>query len=218
MQKYWLKREGNERLILFMLGWACSHRAVSHFIPAGYDVLAVYDYRTIEPFDPADFASYRSTTLFAWSFGVWAAEQACAAIGWSRAVAFNGTPLPVDDRFGIPRKYLTVTLKGIRQAGMEPFDRKAYGVYYPQMSLQSEERAFGERCEELERLVEQASVPYEPRLRWTDAVIGTEDRIFPVANMSAYWTEKWNGEVLRLSLPHYPFGDTSLMYNYLQTI
>lgn len=63
MQKYWLKREGNERLILFMLGWACSHRAVSHFLPAGYDVLAVYDYRTIEPFDPADFASYRSTTL-----------------------------------------------------------------------------------------------------------------------------------------------------------
>ena len=47
---------------------------------------------------------------------------------------------------------------------------------------------------------------------------GSEDRIFPVANMVAYWTEKWNGEVLRLPLPHYPFGDTSLMYNYLQTI
>lgn len=54
---------GKREVDPFMLGWACSHRAVSHFLPAGYDVLAVYDYRTIEPFDPADFASYRSTTL-----------------------------------------------------------------------------------------------------------------------------------------------------------
>ena len=103
-------RDGNPGLILFMLGWAADHHAVEHLAPEGYDMLCVYDYRTLEPFAAEEFSAYRNVTLFAWSFGVWAAERTCRDVAPDCAVALGGTPYPVDDRFGIPRRVFLLSL------------------------------------------------------------------------------------------------------------
>ena len=140
MRKYWLTRDGNPGLILFMLGWAADHHAVEHLAPEGYDMLCVYDYRTLEPFAAEEFSAYRNVTLFAWSFGVWAAERTCRDVASDCAVALGGTPYPVDDRFGIPRRAFLATLRGLRGSGAETFNRRAYGADYDRLAPFFDER------------------------------------------------------------------------------
>ena len=124
MQKHWLKRIGAPDLIVVALGWASEPRLVQNIPTEGYDVLVLYDYRTLEPLAAADTASYGQITLLAWSFGVWVAEQVCRDIPFRRAVALNGTPLPVDARYGIPPQAMAVTRQGIRRTGTDLFDRR----------------------------------------------------------------------------------------------
>lgn len=83
-------------------------------------MLVLYDYRTLEPLAAADTASYGQITLLAWSFGVWVAEQVCRDIPFRRAVALNGTPLPVDARYGIPPQAMAVTRQGHPPDGNRP--------------------------------------------------------------------------------------------------
>lgn len=201
MEKYWITRAGNDRLIVFVLGWAADHSVVAHIRPAGYDILAIYDYCEMEP---VELERYSEKYLFAWSFGVWAAEQLFAHADFTRAVAFNGTPFPVSDTYGIAPRRLDATIRGLSAGGMEAFERRAYGVSYE--ALKSP-RTLEENIEELETLKELSIKPYRPAIRWDKAVIGTEDVIFPPENMQNYWSV--SAEVL--PLPHYPFADAEII-------
>ena len=214
MRKYWLTRDGNPGLILFMLGCAEDHHAVEHLAPEGYDMLCVYDYRTLEPFAAEEFSAYRNVTLFAWSFGVWAAERTCRDVASDCAVALGGTPYPVDDRFGIPRRAFLATLRGLRGSGAETFNRRAYGADYDRLAPFFDERPFEDKLDELGVLFERSAEPYMPSLDWTAAVVGDRDAIFPPANMLAYWKEK----AVVKPLPHYPFGDPGIVSGYLKKI
>lgn len=157
MEKHWLKREGNPSLILFVLGWAADSRVVEYIRPEGYDMLCLYDYRTIEPVAQEELAEYRSVHLFAWSFGVWVAEQVLRGIPLAQAVALNGTPRPVDDRYGIPSRAFRVTLRGIAAAGTDAFNRRAYGEYYDTAGSLTPSRTAEELHEELATLYEMSA-------------------------------------------------------------
>ena len=147
MQKHWLKRIGAPDLIVVALGWASEPRLVQNIPTEGHDVLVLYDYRTLEPLAAADTAPYGQITLLAWSFGVWASEQVCRDIPFRRAVALNGTPLPVDARYGIPPQAMAVTRQGIRRTGTDLFDRRAYGTYYDRLSETLHTRPLEELCD-----------------------------------------------------------------------
>ena len=41
MRKYWLTRDGNPGLLLFMLGWAADHHAVEHLAPEEAEAIAL---------------------------------------------------------------------------------------------------------------------------------------------------------------------------------
>jgi len=211
MREHWIKKEGAPDLLLLVLGWASDERTAGHVAPPGYDVLCTFDYREIRPLEAALTAPYRRVVLMAWSFGVWAAETLCRDLPLDRAVALNGTPYPVDDRRGIPRKSMLVTLKGIRRSGIEAFERKAYAEHYERIAALPTDRTDEERCDELSALYERSAEPYRPRIGWNRAVVGLRDTIFPVANMLACWGER----AVTADLPHYPFGDLPLLYDLL---
>ena len=60
MQQTWLVQdEGNQDLIIYMLGWAASPNAICHITPAGYDVLACYNYTAVVPLSAEAFSRYR---------------------------------------------------------------------------------------------------------------------------------------------------------------
>ena len=90
MQQTWLvQKEENQDLIIYMLGWAASPNAICHITPAGYDVLACYNYTAVVPLHAEAFSRYRRIYLFAWSFGVWMAEQCCRELHLHRVTAQN---------------------------------------------------------------------------------------------------------------------------------
>lgn len=129
-------------LWLLFMGWASDARLVENLVssPAFLslnadssftgDVLCLYDYREMEL--EIDFERYDKVYIFAWSFGVWAAEQSVASRDDLRrlvcgAVAVGGTPLGVHPQFGIPRRAFDVTLRGVEVAGLQKFRQRMCG-------------------------------------------------------------------------------------------
>lgn len=186
-------------LAVFCLGWGCDRQATRPLAERlGMEALYLYDWRTMPA--PPDLSGYEKTYLIAWSFGVWAAEQLFPQKEFTRAIALNGTPLPADERLGIGLKRLQITLRGIRVAGREEFDRRAYGKIIPHP------RSIEADIAELEALIERSAQPYTPTIRWDTAIVGSDDAIFPPENQRAYWGER----AKVLPLPHYPFAHEEL--------
>lgn len=224
---------GARDLAVFVLGWGANPAVVEHIRPAGFDKWVIYDYCTIEPVQLGEFEKYDNVWLFAWSFGVWAAERifdlrADGGRLFRRTVALCGSPLPVHDDYGIPVRAFETTLKGISSGGDEKFNRRTYGPYYDSLRESLASRPWPERMEELETLyrnstaggeiasaggktaVPHGSVITEPAGThvWTDAIAGSRDLIFPERNLLNYW----GGKASVADMPHYPFGDAELIY------
>lgn len=201
MQTHWLKRNGEPSLAIFVLGWASDYHAIEHLSMDGWDVLAVYDLRKLTAMDLPE--GYEQVNLYAWSFGVWAAEIIFAGRKFHEAVALNGTPFPVDDRRGIEPRRMALTLRSIRSQGTEKFFRRTYGDYYEIISRHLPPRPEDILVEELEYLCKKSVEFYDPSIDWNRAIVGSEDIIFAPENMLAYWGNR----AQMLPLPHYPFRD-----------
>lgn len=242
MEFNWLEMEEYDTVAVFVMGWAAGWeelmhlipdgRSVPEIIPDGCDVVAVYDYRDSTLIGSGSYADrlrhtaaehlemlsgYKHKYLFAWSFGVWVAEQITDGMTFDRAVAFNGTPLPVNHIYGIEPRRMEITVAGLQKGGMEAFNRRTYGSYYEQFSDVLSPRTLEENIRELADL--QAGVLADPRpsiaylpsamdaFRWDKAIVGADDMIFPPENMKRYWGSR--AEVL--PLPHFPFGDAEII-------
>lgn len=212
MEKHWLRREGSDRLVIFVLGWAADHTLVEHIRPEGCDVLCVYDYRDIARLSAEDsdmLRSYPRKYLFAWSFGVLAAEALMQGldITFTRAIALNGTPLPADEKLGIGGRRLRLTLQQLMKHGMDEFNHRAYGEHYERLRERLSPRGLCDNVAELDVLTAVAPGRYPPVIAWDKAVVGERDVIFTPENMLNYWGER--AELL--PLPHYPFADADII-------
>lgn len=204
METHWLRREGYPRVAIFVLGWAADWRVIERATPTGCDVVALYDFRTLEP---TVINSYTERYLFAWSFGVRVAELLFSGCAFTLAVALNGTPRPVDRLYGIAPRRLEATLHGLAAGGMETFERRAYGYAYNGLREYLSPRGVDANIHELNALRDISIVSYEPAIAWDKAIVGSGDVIFPPENQLRYWAER--AELL--PLPHYPFGDGGLI-------
>ncbi len=215
MQQSWLIQQGNPDLVLYMLGWAATPNAVHHIRPTHCDVLACYDHRSIAPLQAADFTAYRRIYLFAWSFGVWVAEQCCRELPLHKAIALNGTPFPVDDRYGMRLRVVLRTMQGLARVGMNPFNEKAYGGvrYIPDGPFP--DRTIQEKIDELNLLADWSKANSAANLHWDAAYIGDKDEIFPPAKMWAYWQSVGLGTGFESY--HYPFANPAIVLDQLDT-
>ncbi len=231
MQAVWITRSAEADIpqrgvIVFAAGWAGSDELVRHLAwPAECDLLCLYDYRSLPgPTETAGLYSqitpYRHKHLIAWSFGVWAATRIFGgrlfdrANDWDTATAVNGSPIPISDTYGIPRRAFAVTERSIGTAGTAKFLERMCGTpailkaYYKHRST----RALEEICDELLQLRRQAldGLPEKPEpvpAFWTGALIGGQDAIFPPENLSAYWREAGVPIAFDPDMPHYPLYD-----------
>lgn len=210
MQNYWLRASNAENVIVFVLGWGCDHAVVEHLatsLPDSCDILCIYDYRVMG--QAPDLNKYERKYLFAWSFGVWVAEQIFAGneTCFTRAIAFCGSPYPVDERYGIAPKRLQITIKGFARVGTDEFNKRTYGVFYDRIASQLNCRDLQSNVDELIALYHASLQSYTAKLIWDRAIIGSEDVIFSCENLKHYWGIR--GEVLPLQ--HYPFEDANLI-------
>lgn len=213
MEQHWLVKQNNPDLLIFALGWGCDPHAVEGIRPSGCDILCLYDYRSIAPVDPQSVVTYRRVWLFSWSFGVWASELVLRDIHFYRTVALNGTPLPINNRYGIPSKIFRVTLEGMKTAGTDTFNRRTYGASYDSLARWLTNRSETEKLTELQTLFDLSTKAYRLAIRWDEAVIGSRDQIFSPANMQAYWQDESPSTEVEIvaDMPHYPFGDPNVV-------
>lgn len=206
MQFHWLNKQNNSKLIIFFAGWSFDENPFKFLACENFDVLIVYDYSTIDE-NIENFTSYKEINLIAWSMGVFVAYLLKDKLPkFNKKIAINGTPLPVNDEFGIPVKPFLLTLRHAR-TGLEGkfyqniFDTKEEFEKYSTMSVN---RSIENRETELKSLydkIRSAEINYN---RFYDkALISSRDKIIPTKNQINFWQN--NAEIEMLESGHFPY-------------
>lgn len=221
MQLHWLNKQNNDKLIIFFAGWSFDYKPFEFLDCEDFDVLMVYDYnifprplREREKFvnEHCEFTNlgegYKQTYLIAWSMGVFAAYQMRNELpAFDKKIAVNGTPLPVDDKFGIPQKPFLLTLRHAK-TGLE-------GKFYQNIFNSAEEferymknpveRPIDNRVEELKSLydrIKEENQDQDDAFSYYDkALVSTQDKIIPTKNQLNFWQEK--AEIIESG--HFPY-------------
>jgi biotin synthesis protein BioG len=207
MQSVW-QLNGDRKLLLFFSGWGMNERLTEHLHGGLYDICTCFDYRELETNEAERWRAYSEIVLVAWSMGVWAAEQVLAdhELPIVQAIAINGTPSPVDDRWGIPRSVAQATLDGLTPDSLHRFYRRMVGGGAGLKAMEQAGRLpainLDERKAELAAILARAPYP-EGRLRWSEAVIGLRDAIFPPEILRTYWQGR--ATIREIDAPHDPF-------------
>ena len=206
-----LRRNGSPTLELFFAGWGMDSRpfawAADSPHTADCDFAVCYDYTDIQ-LDKVNQANakihgYSEVRVRAWSLGVYAASLVlpglCCAI--STAVAINGTLWPVDDEMGIPHAVYDATAANLSAESLERFNRRMCGAHRAVFEARKPLRSVDSLRAELLHIRECAADRSRPQFTgWTQAVLSSRDKIFPIANMRRAWPVT---PQLELDEPHY---------------
>lgn len=198
-----------DRLLLVFSGWSASPELFHHLkIVEEREVWICYDYRDLN--FPEDISRFEDIQIIAWSFGVWITEKTLPVFSSpvvTTAVAINGTPFPIHDLLGIPEAVFKGTLENLSEDGIRKFNRRMCGN---KEILQYYETIRRRPVEEIKKELYHLDAFYTHTAPveagssfWTQAIISTADRIFPVGNLKRYWESRC--PVRYIEAPHYPF-------------
>lgn len=209
---YFSHTPGNRSLLLYFSGWGTTPEVVAHLkLPEGRDYCAFHDFRSIDSPLP-DFSSYDEIYLVAWSMGVWAAEALSSRLPHiTSAIAVNGTPLPMHDRYGIPKAIFFGTLNGLDEVSREKFDRRlAGGKKLLAVYKSFHARPTDELRSELQEVYDHVSghaddISPETSLKWTVALISEKDLVIPPDNQVSFWEKAGVRTKVLPGAGHYPF-------------
>ena len=206
-----LRRSGSPTLELFFAGWGMDSRpfawAADSPHTADCDFAVCYDYTDIQ-LDKVNQANaqlhgYSKVRVRAWSLGVYAASLVLPDMGCaiSTAVAINGTLWPVDDELGIPHAVYDATAANLTAESLERFNRRMCGAHRAVFEQRRPLRSVDSLRAELLHIRECAADRSRPQFTgWTQAVLSSRDKIFPIANMRRAWAAT---PQLELDEPHY---------------
>ncbi|RUM46506.1 MAG: hypothetical protein DSY80_02015 [Desulfocapsa sp.] len=196
MKHQWLHKEQKTRLLIFCNGWGMDSEPLKHLISENYDVLMLYDYSTLKsPLTVTDLiASYETTSLLAWSMGVWAGQQIFGEMqkDLTSCIAINGTLCPIDDVFGIPEKMVRATLDKLDKKQRLKFyyrmcrDRDVYKKFIQNQP----KRDVADQKRELDSLLKNARCKEPARIVYKRAIVASHDFIIPTRNQLQFWPEK----------------------------
>lgn len=171
-----------------------------HLARSGFDILALWDYTGLDrpgswERDMTEFASvcggYDEVVIVAWSYGVRIAsgflESWNASLPVTLTLAVNGTPMHVDEQYGIPPAIFDGTLQRLAEPTIRKFYRRMFSSseafanfmeYKPDRSVES----LKSELEVFARLK-----PLDAGAVWNVALIDDADLIFPSAAQRAFW-------------------------------
>ena len=206
MQFHWLNKQNNDNLIIFFAGWSFDEKPFKFLNCENNDVLVIYDYSTINENLECMF-NYPKVNLIAWSMGVFVAFLLKDKLPtFNKKIAINGTPLPVNDEFGIPIKPFLLTLKHAKK-GLESkfyhnifYSEKEFEIY----SQTPVSRTIENRETELKILYELIKNTQIQYTKFYDtAIISNYDKIIPTKNQINFW--KNNTKIEMLESGHFPY-------------
>ena len=206
MKHVWLNRSGNSSLVVFFAGWSFDGEPFKFIDTTGFDVVCVYDYRDLNL--DIDFGDYEKYYLVTWSMGGYIAPLIREKLPkFEKVIAFNGTPTPIDNEFGIPVRTFDLTLK----FAAEGLKGKFYqNVFFDAEQLESYQktpvlRTIEDRVEELHALKNSiVSQPANAENFFDVAYVSENDKIIPAKNQINAWG-KLNVSIKKLADGHFPF-------------
>ena len=207
---YYLQKNKSKKLILFITGWGMDEKPTLYLDDGKFDIITLYDYPSLNhKIEDFNFEQYDEITLVAWSLGVLAANIYFGELplNFERCIAINGTGLPVDDKFGIPRKVFDLTLNTWSEKAREKFNLRMCGgrSEFERFTENSSQRSIQDQRLELEWCYQKAITGNKYNsVKWNLSIIGMQDKIFPAENMITYWTNKGT-EIKKINSAHYPF-------------
>jgi pimeloyl-[acyl-carrier protein] methyl ester esterase len=222
MRTYIRRREKNNHLVVFFGGWGTDENMFVPLCTDDFDFIMFYNYSADEALVLPETKTYDKITLIAWSLGVWAAEYLISKTGIvpDLSIAVNGTPLPVDDQFGIPLNVFEGTLNNITEENIEKFylrvfgDKRTYLLNIDRVPRRTLKSLHDELRWMYNRIMEQN----EPCFKWTYSVISEKDRVFPEKNLRNYWFKDKDTKPIVLPLPHYFFHKWSSFTDFISFV
>jgi pimeloyl-[acyl-carrier protein] methyl ester esterase len=211
MKSYWLQKNNNEKVLLFFAGWGMDQNPFLKIRSCIYDVIIFYDYRNLFRFDITEIdrllSNYNHADLLAWSMGVWSANFLLDGYKnmFENAVALNGTLLPVDDDYGIPKKIFQLTIDNFSEITRTSFDKR---MCVDKCTLNNFESNTPFRTSEelkLELSELQVSIQnnnFEKNI-FNKAIISDNDKIIPTENQVNFWKDRIEYHILEG--PHFIF-------------
>ncbi len=218
MKWQWLHRAGAGKLLVFCNGWGMDGEVVSHLHADDLDIVMLFDYAALDiPCEvKTALAAASHRFLLGWSMGVWVGSTLFSGYDFDVAVAYNGTPCPIDKGFGIA--------PAIFQATLEKFNEKNRADFYRRMCSKNDLPLFlsstPKRDMENQRRelaffwnLRQQMVPPAQAAPWQRVVISSGDRIMPARNQRAFWEKRLS--VTEINGGHYPFARGNCWREYL---
>lgn len=167
-------------------------KIVSHLYCKDYNVVVLYDYNNLD-FD-LDFSNYEEKHIVAWSMGVMVST--ILNLDCDSSTAICGTPLAIDNEFGIPERIYNLTIKGFSEASSQKFIERMF-IEKPDIDKFSN-RTFESKLSELKQMLQ-----YKPNMdfKFSRAIVASDDKIIPSKNQLNYWQD--NAEIITSG--HCPF-------------
>lgn len=201
-------QQTTQQAVLFFNGWGMDARCIPNGFNSQHDLVVVYDYQ-YKSYQDLHYSEelhqilsrYKSVTLIAWSFGVWAASQcyaktALAEINLSKKYAINGTPIGIDGDYGVTPRMVEMTVRKLSESSLLRFYRNMFEddeSYQCFLKTRAPTRAFENIKSELIYLQKaiQASQKDQSNKQtdcfYDEALIGSQDRIFTSHATRAYY-------------------------------
>ncbi|HOU02138.1 MAG TPA: DUF452 family protein [Bacteroidales bacterium] len=211
MKTYIRRREKNDQLVVLYAGWGCDENLFLPMLDEDRDFILFYNYSADEALVLPQMKSYRKIVLIGWSLGVWAAQYLLSKTGIDPdiRIAVNGTPIPADDKYGIPLRIFEGTLNNITEENMHKFYFRMFGDKKTN-ELNKEmvpKRTLKSLHDELRWLYNRMMEQTDSGFRWDYALTSEIDRVFPYENVNNYWAKEKNTKHIILPVPHYFFNN-----------
>ncbi len=198
--------EDSDKLILFFNGWGMDERVLDSVNHSGYNLYMLYQYHQGEQLDFSLLDPYQEVFVVAWSMGVFFASETLK--GYPKplkyAVAINGTPCAIDDKYGIPKAIFEGTIQNLSELSFKKFKRRMFDSKsdFERFNSLETSRTLQESLEELKFIRnEYQSEPLG--FKFDKVFMARNDKIIPPQNQSAYWAN--HACVIEKEEPHFPF-------------
>lgn len=209
MKTYIRRREKNDSLVVLFGAWGTDENVFVPYCTDEFDFILFYNYSADQALVLPEMKTYRKIVLIGWSLGVWAAEYLSPSTGIvpDVTIAINGTPVPLDDHYGIPARSFEEALNNITEERMEKFYYRMFGNkrIYNLNSDKVPNRTLDSVHDEMRWLYNRIMEQKEPRFRWDYAVTSESDRVFPSENVISYWNRQKDTRQIVVPYPHYMF-------------
>lgn len=183
-----------KKLIVLFLGYGFDKSSISHLELGDYGLLVVSDYSNLN-FDREILAN-KDIYLISWSMGVWAANLALKNTPLKVAIAINGTPFGIDEKYGIKKD---IFYKSISEFDFESFKKLCFlGINEQKFK----DFTFNKNAKiELINLYKNAILPCENAISWDRAYISKRDLVFDNRAVLEYFKDK----ARIINAPHFIF-------------